>query len=93
MLRKSLLTVLWFYHEFPGKQELLQSFAPMKNRLESHSCSFLNRNAKVKTEETDLVGLEDGSRSLLCHRFAVLALVSSHRTRSIKHRFTGYLRL
>lgn len=87
MLRKSLLTVLKFYHRSPGKQEPLQSFASVKSRLESHSCLFLSRDAEVKSEETVSVGLEDGSR------FAALALVSSHRARSVKHRLTGRFRL
>lgn len=86
-LRKSLLTVLKFYHRSPGKQELLQSFASVKSRVESRSCLFPSRDAKVKSEETVSVGLEDGSR------FAALALVSSHRARSVKHRFTGWFRL
>lgn len=34
-LRKSLLTVLKFYHRSPGKQELLQSFASVKSRVEA----------------------------------------------------------
>lgn len=75
----------------PGKQELLQSFVPMKSKLESHSCSFPSRDAKVKSEETvwwDL-RIDPG----FCHRFAALALVSSHRTRPIKHRFTGQSKL
>lgn len=87
MLRKSLLTVLKFYHRSPGKQELLQSFASVKSRLEPRSCFFPSKDDKVKSEETVLVGLEDGSW------FAALALVSSHRVRAVKHRFTGQFRL
>lgn len=69
MLRKPLPIVLYFYHGSPGKQELLQSSTPVKSRLESNSCLFPSRDAKVKSEETVLAALEDVSRSLLCHTF------------------------
>lgn len=46
---------------------------------------FLRRDVKAKSEEAALGGPRGGLGSLLCHRLAALALVSSHRARAAKH--------
>jgi len=73
-----------------SRKKLLWSFASIKSRLESPAYLFLSRDAKAKSEEAALV--EFGSwiqpqteSTDCCHRLAALALVGSHRARTIKH--------